>query len=257
MLNGDSKFLVDEFSSGLLLRCHNGSYMPDRAPASCSAATILLCRIPGQIAKVTCETTDSDTALNYRGELIGGVMATLLLHGLAKFSNNKSQHTHDIYCDNLGVISHGNNYLRSLPEHQVQQDVLILLQWNILMLPSKFRYQYVYRHVDNNAAFSDLTLPHQLNVMADSNAKQALLTDIARPTKQESFNFPMELVRIQISSKKITSSIRSEIYHFWGAKVAHNLLQWQHISNMHHFHLIAWDNVHQSWLPTLKCVEHG
>ena len=108
------------------------------------------------------------TAFNYRGEIIGGVLATLLLRALSIISAPPSKATQfPIYCDNLGVVCHGNDFLRHLPEKQGQQDVLILLKQNLCCLPNYISYRHVYGHLDDNKSFSNLDLPQQLNVMAD------------------------------------------------------------------------------------------
>lgn len=242
-LDDDGNWLLQAYAEGTLTICHDGSYMPNLDTTRCSAATVFLGMKTGQIATVTyCEQTSVSTASNYRGELIGGVLATLLLLALAECTESRPPCTLNIYCDNLGVVSHGNNYLRPLPERQVQHDVLSLLRRNILILPNTIQYKHVYGHQDNGTTFSNLTLPQQLNVMADQLAKSALLQGIECASTTGPF-YPMEPVRIMVSGKKATSSIRSTLYEAWGKGIAQELFQRRHIVSNHNFHFIAWDNV--------------
>ncbi len=90
----------------------------------------------------------------------------------------KQDVTCPIYCDNLGVVAHGNSCMKSLPEKQVQMDILSLLHRNIITLPSLTQYHHVQGQTDEIQSFHTLTLTQQLNVMADELAKTLLLLGI-------------------------------------------------------------------------------
>jgi hypothetical protein len=136
MFDGDGTWLAQAYSQGSLVIVHDGSFMPDHDNTRCSAAVTFLCKESKKMATVTyCETTDSLTASNYRGKLIGAVMSTSLLLILSKYTQLGACTSCNIYCDNLGVVMHDNNYTRSLPEKQVQLDLLCLLRRNISKLP--------------------------------------------------------------------------------------------------------------------------
>jgi hypothetical protein len=169
-----------------------------------------------------CEQTEKDVTSNYRGELIGSVIATFVLRALTELVGIKSAHTYEIFCDNMGVVRHGNNVYRPLSESQAQADLLTLLRRNILVSELKVTYVHVYGHLDDNTSFSELSLPQQLNVMADKLARDHLLAQVALGTAWGP-TYPHEPVRIWLSQKKITSSFRQAIYTDWGAQVAMRL----------------------------------
>lgn len=93
--------------------------MPGLNDQYCSAATQFLCNRSDKIAKITyCEKTEKDVASNYRGELIGSIIATFILRTLATLVPDHGQHTYEIFCDNMGMVLHGNNVYRPLSEQQ-------------------------------------------------------------------------------------------------------------------------------------------
>ena len=96
----------------------------------CLASLVVICTSRARQVQVAhCEHSDDWTASNCRGELIGGVLTTLLLRALSQLADPPpADGCIPIYCDNLGVVCHGNAFLRTLPERQVQQDVLHLLK---------------------------------------------------------------------------------------------------------------------------------
>lgn len=95
---GDGEWLLDSFKWGSLVACHDGSFMPGLNDQYCSAATLFLCNQSGKIAKITyCEKTEKDVASNYRGELIGSIIATFILCTLATLVPDHGQHTYEIF----------------------------------------------------------------------------------------------------------------------------------------------------------------
>lgn len=101
-----------------------------------AAAVVFLCKTSQQFTTVThCETTDKDTGLNYSGELIGAVIATSLLRILSEYTSTDQNTQCSIYCDNLGVVEHGTDYMKSLPKRQVWLDLICLLCRNVHTLP--------------------------------------------------------------------------------------------------------------------------
>jgi hypothetical protein len=170
--------------------------MPDLHGHYCAAATLFLCKTSGKMAMITyCEKTEKDVASNYRAELIGGVIVTLVFRILSKLVPHQEKHTNKIHRDNMSVVAHGNGLFWSLPERQVQADLIILLRHNIIQSHLQITYCHVYGHLDNHKTFSDLTLPQKLNVMADKLAKECLLNQIRRRSGWSS-TYPLEHVRI-------------------------------------------------------------
>jgi hypothetical protein len=147
------------------------------------------------------EATDARTASNYRGELIGGALATLVLLAASQTKPTRAFPPCSVFCDNLGVVTHGNNPHRALPEKQVQMDILTLLRRNVTSNPQEVTFTHVYGHQDNHAAYSQLNLPQQLNVMADHLAKDTLIV-AATSRRGRKPLYPTEAVRIMIGDQK-------------------------------------------------------
>jgi hypothetical protein len=239
-IDNSGDWIVESAANSGLIICHDGSYMPDLDPTRCAAAVVFLCRHTGKLASVThCETTAEDTASNYRGELIGGALATLVLLAVEELNPSQKAPPCHIYCDNLGVVTHGNLPYRSLPEKQVQMDILSLFRRNLSTLTQKVVYTHVYGHVDEVTAYAQLSLPEQLNVMADHLAKQALITAVTTGSVRGP-TYPREAVRIKIGDRKSTSSIRRTLYEHWGNQVGKALFQRRRIVSEHNYGRIAW-----------------
>jgi hypothetical protein len=199
--------------------------MPDKDEDRCSAPVVLLCTKSRQLATITyCETTDRETASNYRGELIGAVLATTTLKVVSEYDHYNYTTPVMIYCDNLGVVTHGNNFVRSLPEKQVHLDLLSALRRNISTLPMRIIYQHVKAHMDDHILFQELPLPQQLNVIADTMAKEALCKGIHCQTKFGP-EYTGEVLSLYLSGRKITALVRRRLYAHWGQEVARDLFQ--------------------------------
>jgi hypothetical protein len=240
-VDGDGTWLAHAYERGTLMIVHDGSYMADLDNTRCSAAVVVLCTASRNMATIThCEVTDANTASNYRGELIGAVLSTSFLLILSKHTRAAKGGTCSIYCDNLGVVSHGNNFTRSLPEKQVQSDLICLLRRNIIRLTTTTHYVHVRGHMDDDKTFSELSLPQQLNVIADHLAKEALQDGISKQTKLGPW-YPNEQCRVYLADKKVTSSVRKAIYNNWGYTVAQALFQQKCLVSTYHFQYISWD----------------
>ena len=247
-LKGDGEWIFKAFERGSLLACHDGSFMPDKDGRRCSAAVVLLCQATGSIATVTyCETTSLDVASNYRGELIGGVAISIILLALSRCTRSSSTKAFEVYCDNMGVVQHGNARHKPLPEKQPQADLIYQLRHNLDRLPIDVTYIHVYGHLDDQQQFQQLSLPQQLNVMADKIAKECLLANIAQDTKHGP-SYPEEHIRIWIGGEKITSSIKDHLYKSWGHKVVKTLLLRRRKVDTAGFSHIAWDVVGRAML---------
>lgn len=240
-ISGDGPWLVRALLHGTLIMCHDGSYMPQLDPTRCSAAVICACTRTGKLATMSfCETTDVDTASNYRGELIGGVISTLILNILVDFSGLTKKTVCEIFCDNMGVVTHGIKHTQSLRENQVHTDLLTMFKRSIATSPLDIRYTHIQGHQDDKQDFSELTIPQQLNVLADYAAKTSLQEHSLRGITHRPL-YPLEPVRIFVQGTKITSSIKSVIYRTWGEAVAKELFQRRRIVSTFHFPHIAWN----------------
>ncbi len=241
-VDNDGQWILPAARAGSLILVHDGSYMPHLNNVLCSAAVVILCTTTKQMGTVhICEKTNSNTASNYRGEILGGIIASTILNAIDKL-NPTSEGSVTCFCDNLGVIHHANNLSRSLPETQTQMDALLSFRRQLGLVRMPWEYRHVQSHQDATHSIQDLTIPQRLNVLADALAKNALVT--ANGTNQSSKpDYPGENVRIFVSGHKITSSIKSALYTSWGRRVAQTLYDKRRIIRSRHFDLVDWENV--------------
>jgi hypothetical protein len=76
----DGEWILQAIENGTLLIAHDGSFMPHKNKSLCSAGIVLLCTQTCQIGTIKlCEKTCPETASNYRGELIGGMITSHIL----------------------------------------------------------------------------------------------------------------------------------------------------------------------------------
>ena len=117
-LGKDAEWVKQALVQGSLLPVHDGSYMIEFCVDVYSAALVLLCVCTSRMATVTVvERTDAKSASNYRGELLGGLLRVLLLRA-ATLDPTLEYTPVAAWCDNLGVVGHGNDCRRSLPKKQ-------------------------------------------------------------------------------------------------------------------------------------------
>jgi hypothetical protein len=241
-LDGDGEWIVDGLARGSLAIVHDGSFMEHLDQACCSAGGIIFCRTTRRMATYSAaERTDSDTASNYRGELLGGLLAALILKAASALLSGNA-HPTVLACDNMGVVIHGNERHRSLKEAQAQADIIRCFRGILASLPFAITYEHVYGHQDDNVPWDSLTLLQQLNTIADQIAKEALWKAFASGHYISS-NFPFESFRVIIGGKKVTSSIRSALYKDWGESAARTLFEQRNIVSSSNFDLVCWDAV--------------
>ena len=112
--------------AGTLLVAHDGSYMKEVAADVCSAAVMIYCTRTRQ----TCTCTiveDSSSAGSYRGEILGAILAQLILRAASLGMIGPFPVLNED-CDNNGVVLHGNSYSKPLPASQTQADVLRVMK---------------------------------------------------------------------------------------------------------------------------------
>lgn len=241
-LDGDGDWIVAGLARGSLNIVHDGSFMEELDPSICSAGGIIYCTVVRGIATFSAvEMTDDETASNYRGELLGSLLAALILKAASSLLLDNG-HSTTIACDNMGVVLHGNNRHHSLKEAQVQADLIRCFRAILSDLPVEVLYIHVYGHQDNTTAWSSLTLLQKLNVVADRLAKEALwMAYVSRQFISSKFLF--ESLRIIIDGVKVTASIKSALYKSWGYKEAKSLFHHRKIVPARKFDLICWDGV--------------
>jgi hypothetical protein len=124
--NGDGSWIGQGLLAGTLLVAHNGSYMKEVAVDVCSAAVMIYCTRTRQ----TCTCTiveDSSSAGSYRGEILGAILAQLILRAASLGMIGPFPVLNED-CDNNGVVLHGNSYSKPLPASQTQADVLRVMK---------------------------------------------------------------------------------------------------------------------------------
>ncbi len=240
--NKDIEWITTAIVQKSLTIAHDGSYMPNLSRKTCSAAVVILCNKTGNLGAFTvCEKSDEYTASNYRGELLGGLIATHLLVMAAKYTNINPKGI-QIYCDNMGVVHHGNNPHKSLPEKQPQADILLPFRHNLRSLTNGIQYRHVFGHSDSETEFSFLTIPEQLNIIADKLAQECLLARThTGPYSQTTY--PNEPLQIYIDKRKVTSSIKATLYTSWGRQQAKVHFHNRKIIKEEHFNLVFWDGL--------------
>jgi hypothetical protein len=117
LVDGDGEWIGHAVRKGPLYIAHNGSYMPETSTTICLAGVIMYCTISKCWLKIFIA-EQSNAASNYRAELLGAVVALLILRVAAANKDTVAQLQQVLLCDNRGVISHGNSLFQSLLEKQ-------------------------------------------------------------------------------------------------------------------------------------------
>lgn len=115
--DGDGSWIYRALKLGSLVVVHDGSYMPKISQEVCAAAFVIHCPLQGKYAHGTwVEKTTRKDVDNYRAEILGGIGAQLVVK--AALENRSASHCMEprYGCDNLGVVSHGNQARRSMLE---------------------------------------------------------------------------------------------------------------------------------------------
>jgi hypothetical protein len=187
----------------------------------------------------------SDAASNYRGELLGAVMALLILWAAMASKNTATQVQQVMLCDNHGVISHGNYPLQSLPEKQKQADLIRLTKY--LSSTNKFqpKWEWIEGHAVERKGWCNSTLAERLNHQADILAKDSLVSAIAGGSLIEG-DFPFEPIRFKLSGSRVCSSPQQSLENNWGYQTAQALYAEKNIIQKEDFHLVWWDGLNRA-----------
>ncbi len=124
--DGDGEWIQEGLLHGLLCIAHDGSFMAEESTKRCLSGVIIYCRSSRQWLKSSIAES-LEAASYYCGELLGAVIALLILW---ESSHNLTRPLPAIplFCDNHGVLSHGNNPYTVLPEKQKQVDLICLIK---------------------------------------------------------------------------------------------------------------------------------
>ena len=242
-IDGDGDWLIKSILQGTLLISMDGSYMSDLSQSACSGAFILHCTESKQEIK-GCLVDESHQADNYRGEFLGALGPLLLLR--AAFTANPQvdcSHTRLVlYCDNKGVVTHGNQVDAVLKPDQVQADLIRLMRTYTRLIPAQLQWIHVHGHSDANTPFAQLTIIQQLNVRCDQLAKWYLVRAI-RAGDYIDPTFPDEDIVLSINSEKVRSSTKKAVYKHWGKQAAQDLFSKRDKVPRESFNLIHWETM--------------
>ena len=201
----DDDWIATAIAEGTCIAVTDGSYMKDLYPHIHLATVVLECtKGRGRVWCLLLEA--SQVACSHCGELIGLMAIHLILLAINEVNPGLEGSVH-IYSDCLGALEKVKNLPPSrIPSRLAHSDVLK----NILVNCSKFSFDQFYLHVlahqDDKEDCQDLTIPSQLNVNMDFNAKQALL-DLQPTNLSHQRAFPLEPVCVYAGLLKITANM--------------------------------------------------
>ncbi len=202
-VDGNGECIGDNAIHGNLCIAHDGSYMANKSQFLCSVGVIFYCRRTYLWLRVSI-TERSDAASNYRGELLGAVLALLILREASEGLGVPFPCIL-LHCDNRGVISHGNSLLTALSETQRQADLIQLVKCLSSSNNCKPQWEWVEGHTVERKGWSNCTLPERLNHQADKLAKGSLLSAINGGHTMEG-GFPFEIVKLKLLGKRVSGS---------------------------------------------------
>jgi hypothetical protein len=147
-----------------------------------------------------------------------------------------------LYCDNRGVLSHSNNPLPLLSQKQKQADLIRLIKFLSGTNNGKVGREWVEGHVVESRGWACCTLPERLNDQADGLAKHALISAIAGGAVIGG-DLPFKVVKLSLSSRKVSGSIRKALEVDWGYHAVEDLFKEKGIVRRQDFHLIWWEGL--------------
>ena len=212
-VDSDGEWICDSAIHGNLRIAHDSSYMADKSQFLCSTGIIFYCRRTKLWLKVSI-TNRSDAANNYQGELLGAVLALLILHVASEGLGAPFPHAL-LHCNNRRVISHGNSLLTALSEKQRQADLIRLTKFFSSSNNCKPQWEWVKGHAVERKRWSNCTLPKRLNNQADKLAKCSPLSAIDGGSTMEG-DFPFKIVKLKLLGKKVSSSPWQALEADWG-----------------------------------------
>jgi hypothetical protein len=184
----------------LLCIAHDGSFMAEESTKHCFAGVIIYCRSSRQwLESSIAESIEAES--NYCGEPLGAVIALLILRAS---SHNLTWPLPAItlFCDNRGVLSHGNNPYTALPEKQKQADLKCLIKLLSASNNVTPTWEWVEGHGVERKGLKGSTLLKHLNNQANKWAKVALLLVIVGGPGMEG-DFPFEVVKLKLLGQRV------------------------------------------------------
>jgi hypothetical protein len=147
-----------------------------------------------------------------------------------------------LYCNNRGVINHGNTPLVSLPKKQHQEDLICHIKHLAGTSQSKPLWEWVEGHAVEQKGQRFYPLPERMNNQADILAKKSLLHTIFGGNVLQG-NFPFELVKIKASGNWFSGSPHQALKTDWRYRTEQSLFFDKDIICKEDFHLVWWDSL--------------
>jgi hypothetical protein len=177
--------------------------MSEQSQELCLTGVVIYCRTSRQWLKAAAAVS-SASASNYQGELLGAVMALLIIRAAGKGLTEISPVLH---CDNRGVVTQGNKSRSALPQKQEQADLIRLIKYLVVTNPVSAMWEWAEGHAIKKKGWAQSTLPEQLNDQADKLAKGVLEAASAGGAITEG-DLPLEILRLSVAEVRVTGSPR-------------------------------------------------
>jgi hypothetical protein len=238
MVDNDGDWICHGLLMGMLITAHDGSYMPEGTVDLCSEDVVMYCKTSKKWLRLSLVECLHD-ASNYHGELLGAVLAVLILQAATSYTPMPPPQT-TLYCDNWGVNSHGNLLLVALSKKQQQADLIQLVKHLLAM--NNCRSSWVWEgHAVKRKGRENCSLCELLNNQANGLASEALLSAMGGPIMVG--DFPFEPVRLKLSGERVCGSPCQALEWDWGYGVAQSLYLEKGIILAEDFHLVWWEGL--------------
>jgi hypothetical protein len=217
--------------------------MKEISPYISSAAIMIYCKMTKKVCKCTIA-EQSQSAGTYRGEILGGLVAQLILHVAAQGRMGSYPLTIED-CYNDGVVEHGNTPFRPLSSTQSNADVLWIMKRMILDHPFRLKLLYVASHSDDTKKWEECSLKEWINIRVDHLAKKALL---AAHISNQYFDgvFPLEDFQVHTDGRKLTGPTNSSLEEHWERARAKRFFDVKGIVRSSKFNSIWWAGLHRA-----------
>jgi hypothetical protein len=183
----------------------------------------------------------SAAANNYCRELLGAVIALLILHAASDGLPHQLPHA-TLFCNNGGILSHGISHLTVLLEKPKQADIICLVKFLSSSNDCRATWEWVEGHAVEQKEWQGCTLPKRLNDQADKLAKCSLLSTIPTGLVMEG-DFPFEVVKFKLLGKRVSRSPQQALEADWGYRAPLELYDTKDIIRREDFHLVWWEGL--------------
>ena len=144
------------------------------------------------------------------------------------------------FCDNMGVVKHGDAPNKTLSEKQVQADILGHLKYILCILPARVKFDHVRGHIDRVLSVRQRNFQQNLQVKMDKKATAILTKVVAEDAGYITTSFPFERVLMICGNQRVTASATDAIYEWMSRQTAKALYDKKGIVPAEYFDLIYW-----------------